>query len=121
VRAWALAALLVCACAPEKPPAEDEITALDCAQPFDALSARVLTQHLTPAPRDTTQPYRFYTSEDGRTSYLITEPEAPAHPAVMMQQARNGQVSTTGCRYGDQGAYDQLLKYLDGLKTWRRS
>jgi hypothetical protein len=120
VRAAALAALLVCACAPEKPPAE-EIATLDCALPFDALSARVLTQHLTPAPRDVTQPYRFYTSEDGRTSYLITEPEAPAHPAVMMQQARNGQVSTTGCRYGDQGAYDQLLKYLDGLKTWRRS
>jgi len=120
VRAAALLALVACACAPKEPPAAAEMT-LDCALPFEALKAKVLAQTLTPAPKDPTQPYRFYSSEDARTSYLITEPEAPAHPAVMMQQARSGKVTTTGCRYGGAGAYDQLFNYLDGLKTWRRS
>jgi hypothetical protein len=120
VRAAALLALAAAACAPAEAPAPAAL-ALDCAQPFEALKTRVLTQTLTPAPKDPTQPYRFYSTEDGRGSYLITEPDAPAHPAILMQQAAGGKVTTTGCHYGDAKAYDQLAKYLDGLKTWRRS
>jgi hypothetical protein len=126
VRAQALAAFLasalsLAACAPKAQEAPSAPAALDCGKTFDALKAEVLAQKLTPSPKDSAEPYRFYTSEDGKTSFLVTEPDAPAHPAVMRQQAANGQVTTTGCRYGDAAAYDQLLKYLDGLKTWRRS
>jgi hypothetical protein len=112
-------AVLVCACAPAKPPAQAD-AGLDCQLPFDALKARVLARKLSAAPRDVSQPYRFYSTPDGQASYLITDADAPAHPAIMMQQAKDGTVVTTGCRYGDAGAYDQLMKYLDGLKTWRR-
>ncbi len=38
----------------------------------------------------------------------------------MMQRAGGGQVTTTGCPYGDQKGYRQLLAYLDSLKTWTR-
>jgi hypothetical protein len=120
VRRAALLGLLACACAPEKPPAAPA-AALDCAVAFEALKAKVLDQSLNPAPKDVSQPYRFYSTPTGQVSYLITEPEAPAHPAIMMQQAKDGTVVTTGCRYGEAGAYDQLMKYLDSLKTWRRS
>ena len=75
---------------------------------------------LTPAPEDPAEPYRFFSSADGRTSYLITKPGAPGHPAIMMQRAGGGMVTTTGCRYGGQKAYDELMAYLDSLKQWTR-
>lgn len=94
---------------------------LDCAQPFDAQSAALVAQDkLVPAPVEPAEPYRFYSSADGRTSYLITQATAPAHPAIMMQKARGTDVITTGCAYGDEAAYDQLLAYLDSLKAWTR-
>jgi hypothetical protein len=119
VKRAALLALVACACAPEKPPAPAKV-ALDCATPFETLKARVLTQELAAAPKDGS-PYRFYSTPDGRTSYVITEPDAPSHPAILSQEAADGTVVTTGCRYGDAKAYDELLKYLDSLKAWRRS
>jgi hypothetical protein len=95
--------------------------ALDCSQPFEAQAAAIKAQpHLVPAPHESAEPYLFYSSEDGRTSYLITEKGAPGHPAIMMQRASGGQVATSGCPYGDQKGYKQLLAYLDSLKTWTR-
>ena len=38
----------------------------------------------------------------------------------MMQDATNGQVKTTGCAYGNKRGYQQLLAYLDSLRTWTR-
>jgi hypothetical protein len=121
VRALSLLAplLLLGACAPktERPaPA----LALDCSQSFVDLTARVLTQTLTPAPEDPAEPYRFFSTPDGRASYLITKAGAPGHPAIMMQRAVGADVVTTGCPYGDRAGYEQLHAYLDGLKTWRR-
>ena len=93
----------------------------DCAQSFASQVAALVAQpQLIPAPKDPAEPYRFYSSADGRTSYLITEPGAPGHPAIMMQQARNADVVTTGCPYGDRAGYDELHAYLDSLKHWRR-
>ena len=120
---WAgLAALLLTlgACAP-KPAVTPALLDLDCAAPFEAQRARLASQPgLVHAPRDYAEPYSFYSAEDGRTSYLITEPTAPAHPALMMQKVVAGAVRTTGCPYGDRARYDELYAYLDGLKTWRR-
>jgi hypothetical protein len=94
---------------------------LDCAQPFEAQAAALTAQpKLDPAPVEPAEPYRFYSSLDGATSYLITQPSAPAHPAIMMQKAGGGTVTTTGCRYGGQKAYDELLAYLESLKHWTR-
>jgi hypothetical protein len=121
VRTAVLAAttLALCACAPAEDPPFAYAT-LDCAQPFDAQNAKLTAQPLNAAPKDRNEPYRYYSSPDGRVSYLITEPSAPGHPAVMMQQVNGADVVTTGCPYGDQAGYDQLHAYLDSLKSWRR-
>ena len=73
-----------------------------------------------PAGTVSAEPYSYYSSADGRTSYLITRPGSPAHPAIMIQRARGG-ITTTGCRYGSQKGYDELLAYLESLKTWTRT
>ena len=108
------------ACAPE-PAAAPGLLDLDCAAPFEAQRAKLAAQPgLVPAPRDYAEPYSFYSHEDGRASYLITEPGAPGHPALMMQKVVAGAVRTTGCPYGDRARYEELYAYLDGLKAWRR-
>ena len=122
MRAWSALPLLLTLAACSRPPAEQPITYLDldCARPFDAQVAAITTQQqLVPAGVVGSEPYLYYSSADGRTSYLITRPGSPAHPAIMIQKARNG-VTTTGCAYGSQKAYDELLAYLEGLKTWTR-
>lgn len=122
MRPWAVPALLLAlgACAKPAPP-PPEPAALDCAQAFEAQKATITTQPgLVPAPKDPAEPYRFYSSPDGRFSWLITEPGAPGHPAILMQQAKGSDVITTGCPYGDKAGYAKLHAYLDSLKSWRR-
>lgn len=115
-----LSTLPLCACAPDIAPPGEPLN-LDCALPFADQSAKLVAQPgLRPSPTDYAEPYLYYSSEDGRVSYLITRKGAPGHPAIMMQRARGGQVKTTGCPYGDSKGYDQLMAYLDGLKAWRR-
>jgi hypothetical protein len=116
-----LIALPLCACAPKREATAPVALALDCNVAFDAQSAKLTAQpHLVPAPHAPGEPYAFYSTEDGRASYLITLKGAPGHPAILMQTASGGQVKTTGCRYGDPKGYKQLMAYLDGLKTWTR-
>lgn len=117
---WLILAAIT-ACAPKPATHGAEPQALDCSQTFEVLAHRVTGQPgLTAAPKDPAEPYRFYSSEDGATSYLVTEPGAPGHPAIMMQRAQHKQVVTTGCPYGDRKGYAQLLAYLDSLKAWTR-
>jgi hypothetical protein len=113
--------LPLCGCAPKAEAPALIALGLDCAMPFEAQAAKLTAQpHLVPAAHAPGEPYAFYSTEDGRTSYLITQKGAPGHPAIMMQRAQGGQVTTTGCPYGDPGGYKQLLAYLDSLKTWTR-
>lgn len=95
---------------------------LDCAQGFDALKAKITAQPgLKPAPAEPGEPYRAYSTADGQASYFVTQPGAPAHPAILMQQvAADGQMRNTGCGFGDQAAYAQLQDYLAGLKAGRK-
>ena len=111
--------LALAACAPKAaPPAA---LALDCGQPFEALKAQVTGQPgLVAAPQEPSEPYRAYSTADGRASYFITEPGAPAHPAILMQQAAGGEMANTGCAYGDKAAYGELTAYLAGLKAGRK-
>eukprot|EP01041_Mallomonas_annulata_P030132 gene30132-52227_t len=93
VRDWAatFAALALSACVPAADPVPTYL-GLDCARPFEAQAAALAAQsHLTPAPKDPAEPYLFYSSVDGRTSYLITVKGAPGHPAIMMQKAQGGE------------------------------
>jgi hypothetical protein len=122
VRAWgALALLLTAGACAEKAEEQATFIDLDCAKPFKEQSAAIVAQaHLVPAPGDSAEPYDFYSSADGKTSYLITKTGAPGHPALMMQRARGSDVITTGCPYGDRKSYDQLHAYLDSLKHWTR-
>jgi hypothetical protein len=111
----------LCACAPKPQEAAFAPIGLDCAMPFDVQSAKITAQpHLLPASHAPGEPYFFYSTDNGRASYLITEKGAPGHPAIMMQTAAGGQVKTVGCAYGDKTGYKQLLAYLDSLKTWTR-
>ena len=113
--------LLLCACAPQAAAPPPAVAALDCAMPFEALAAKITAlPNLAPPSHAAGEPYTFYSTEDGHTSYLITEKGAPGHPAIMMQTARGGDVVTTGCPYGDPKGYKQLLAYLDSLKTFAR-
>ena len=112
-------ALALTACAPKaKPPAA---VALDCGQPFETLSAKITGQPgLKPAPEEAGEPYRVYSTADGHASYFITKPGAPAHPAILMQEAAGGQMKNTGCAYGDKAAYQELMAYLTGLSAGRK-
>ena len=119
-RAALFAVLALAACAPAADP-EPTYLGLNCDQPFEAQVAALTTQpDLIPAPKAPAEPYLFYSSADGRTSYLITVTGAPGHPAIMMQKAQGGEVITTGCPYGDRKGYDRIMDYLESLKTWRR-
>lgn len=122
MRAWAaLPALLALGACAEQTEVPVTYLAPDCGKPFEAQAAAIVAQaQLKPAPEDPAEPYRFYSSADGRTSYLITKAAAPGHPAIMMQKAQGTDVVTTGCPYGDRKAYDQLHAYLDSLKHWTR-
>ena len=113
--------LTLAACSPKGDEAAPQFLKLDCRQAFDDQAKAIVTQpHLVPAPHAPGEPYAFYSSEDGRTSYLVTEAGAPGHPAIMMQVAGGGDVKTTGCAYGNKRGYEQLRAYLDSLKTWSR-
>lgn len=116
-----VAALLLCACSQKAADRPVAYLDLDCAKPFDAQVAELIAQpKLEPAGNVGAEPYSYYSASDGSVSYLVTRKGSPAHPAIMMQRARNG-VHTTGCPYGSKRGYDELHAYLDSLKTWTRT
>ena len=122
MRLRAASALLFTLAACSQKTAEQEPTYLDldCAKPFDVQVAAIVAQpSLVPAGEVGSEPYSYYSSADGRVSYLITRKGSPAYPAIMIQKARNG-ITTTGCAYGSKKGYAQLLAYLESLKTWTR-
>jgi hypothetical protein len=123
IRRAALAVLLAaaaCAPKPEAPAAPPPLAKLDCARGFEALALALADQPgLVLAPKAPGEPYRYYNAEDGRTSYVVTEPGAPGHPAIVRQATgAKGQV-TEGCPFGDRGGYDELLAYLETLNLAR--
>jgi hypothetical protein len=125
VRGPSIAALAataaLAACAPKGEAPQPGPVGLNCALPFQTLKAQIVGQPgLVPAPKDPNEPYRFYSMADGRTSYLITEPGAPGHPAILMQKSQGTGVVTSGCPYGDRKGYAEVTAYLNSLSSWRR-
>jgi len=112
-----LATFPLCACAPKAEAPPPAPLALDCTQPFEAQAAKIIAQpRLVPAPKEPGEPYRFYSVEGGAVSYVITEKGAPGHPAILMQSAAGGRLTTTGCPYGDAKGYQKVVAYIDSLK-----
>ena len=125
MRRWAAASLaaLAAACAPAdrkaEPAAPAPLAELDCARGYDALAAEIAAQpDLVQAPSPG-EPYRFLNHRSGTPSFVVTLPEAPAHPAILKQESLAGGMRTTGCRFGDQAAYDQLVTYIESLAARR--
>jgi hypothetical protein len=110
-----LALLALAACAPKPPPSAVQ---LNCQLPYETLKTQILAQPgLDAKPVEPGDPYRAYSLDDGRVSYMLTEPGAPAHPAILMQEAGGGTVKNSGCGYGDKAAYGELVRYLTGLRA----
>jgi hypothetical protein len=123
VRAKALTPILLlaglCACAPEPEAAKPRL-ALDCSLSYDELRARVLAHPgLVQQPAEKGEPYRFYTVEGAGEAFVFTQPGAPGHPAILKQEVvRKGgaaHMRNTGCAYGDQAGFDQVMAYLESL------
>jgi hypothetical protein len=114
---FAILLAALAACAPKAPP--PSAIALDCSQSFEAQKAKITSQpNLNAAPAEPGEPYRAYSTADGKASYFITEPGAPAHPAILMQQVgEGGAMKNSGCAYGDKTAFDQLTTYLASLRA----
>jgi hypothetical protein len=113
-------AIALSACTPEPEAAAPAYADLDCSLAFEAQVARVEAQSgLKPAPKDPNEPYRFLNSADAKVSYMITEAGAPGHPAILMQRASPAGPVNSGCSYGDKAGYQQLVAYLESLRSPR--
>ena len=118
--ALALAVGGLSACAPKAQAPAPGPLALDCARPFEAQAAAIAAQPGFTETKSPGEPYRYINAQDGRASYVITLPDAPAHPALVRQVSGPKGQDTTGCAYGDKPAYEQLFAYLTSLTAARR-
>ena len=122
MRPWALplmGALLLSACAPPEPPQPPPLK-LDCGLGFAALStAIVAAPGMKPAVKERGEPFRYYNAQGGHSSFMITEPGAPGHPAILEQQVTSAGITNSGCAYGDQKGYAELVAYLEALAKAR--
>ncbi|MFZ3007857.1 MAG: hypothetical protein WA047_16950 [Phenylobacterium sp.] len=118
MRPWALPLMgALAACTPAQPPPPPPLK-LDCALGFEALSARIVAQ-TRPAVKERGEPFRYYNAPGGQSSYMVTEPGAPGHPAILKQQATPAGVTNSGCAYGDEKGYAELVAYLEALARAR--
>lgn len=119
----ALLALSLSACAPKVEAPRPDLK-LDCTRGFEALSADLSAlDGYSLAPKEQGEPFHYLNAEDGQISYMVTEPGAPGHPAILKQAVDRSvsppRIVTTGCPYGDPAGYAQLVAYLDSLARAR--
>ena len=113
----ALVLLSLAACAPKTEPVAVFI-APDCNLAFDKQVPLLTGQPGLAAPvKEPGEPYSFHNAANGSVSYVVTEPSAPAHPAILMQRATAGASVTSGCAYGDKAEFDKLKTYIESLKA----
>ena len=121
MKPWAIlpgAVLGLYACAQPEPVPPPLV--LDCALGFEALSARIVASPgMTPAVKERGEPFFYLNAEGGQTSYMLTEPGAPGHPAILKQEVTPSGIKNSGCAYGDQKGYAELVTYLEVLAKVR--
>ena len=118
--ALALVPFTLCACSP-KAEAPPPLPALDCAKGFAALSAELAANPaLRQAPREPGEPYRFYLAQAGGAAFVVTEPGAPGHPAILKQERAGDGMRNSGCPFGDRAGYAEVEAYLSSLAAARR-
>ncbi|WP_421932498.1 hypothetical protein [Phenylobacterium sp.] len=121
MRPWALpllGALILTACAKPEPPTPPLV--LDCDLGFEALSAKIAaTPGMKPAVKERGEPFHYFNAKGGQTSYMVTEPGAPGHPAILKQEVTPSGIVNSGCPYGDAKGYAELTAYLQALARAR--
>ncbi|MBP8247769.1 MAG: hypothetical protein KAX56_12945 [Phenylobacterium sp.] len=120
MRPWALPLMgALATCAPAEPPPRPPLK-LDCALGYEALSAAIVAEPgMKPAVKERGEPFRYYNAEGGQSSFMVTEPGAPGHPAILKQQVTPAGVTNSGCAYGDEKGYAELVAYLEALARAR--
>ena len=107
---------LLAGCSPATAP-EHVFIVPDCNLAFDKQVPLLIGQPGLAAPvKEPGEPYTFHNAANGSVSYVVTEPSAPAHPAILMQRAAGGTSTTAGCAYGDMGEFEILKTYIESLK-----
>lgn len=115
-----LAAVLALAACSPRTEAPAALPLLNCERGFDTLAAEIAASpSLKQAPKEPGEPYRFYSAIAGGTSYVVTEPGAPGHPAILKQESVGGQMQDSGCPYGEKAGYEQVQAYLKSLRGAR--
>jgi len=100
-------------------PPEPARLRLDCGRGFAALSADIAAVPEVQLARAPGEPYHYYSTSDGQTSWVITLPGGAGHPAIVEQDVVEGRMVETGCAYGDTRGYNELVTYLRGLARVR--
>lgn len=120
MRPWALPLMgALVACTPAEPPPRPPLK-LDCALGYEALSAAIAAEpSMKPAVKERGEPFRYFNAEGGQSSFMVTEPGAPGHPAILKQQVTPAGVTNSGCAYGDEKGYAELVAYLEALARAR--
>lgn len=107
--------------APASPPAGAPAP-MDCTGGFDAQIQRISRipgiLHRQP---DAANPFMMVRDDAERAIYFITVPGQPAHPSIvrLVQAAGpNGQITSSGCAFGDPSESQQLMTMI---QDWLRS
>ncbi len=112
--AWGLSA-----CAPPPQPALAPFR-LDCGLGYQTLARQIAVLPDIQLAKAPGEPYHYYNSADGQTSYVVTLPGGAGHPAIIQQRSTEQGMVDTGCAFGDRVGYNQLLAYLKSLAGARR-
>ena len=115
----ALGAWNLTGCAPPHPRVTPQFR-LDCDQGYDALARQIATLPGIQLARAPGEPYHYFNSEDGQTSYVLTLPGGAGHPAIIQQRSTKQGMADVGCAFGDKAGYNLLLTYLKSLAGARQ-
>jgi hypothetical protein len=109
--------LCLSACAPTVAP--PPVFKLDCRLGYEQLAKQIATLPDIQLARAPGEPYHYFNSLDGQTSYVVTLPGGSGHPAVIEQRSTSTGMVDSGCAFGDKSGYDELIAYLESLNGAR--
>ena len=114
LEAWSLVA-----CAPPPVPQPPPFR-LECGLGYELLAREITALPDIQLAKSPGEPYRYFNSADGQTSYVVTLPGGAGHPAIIQQRSTPNGMADAGCAYGNMAGYNELLAYLKNLAGARR-